>query len=351
MIRKSAAIAALAGVLSLVLHIFGISFYGSSLPELRANEESVSLIELGNTFEEFNDNTTDPVQPESAETPDPPVEDTIKPNTADIPISETLVASPNPQQVSSPDVGAPVAPRSELQEEVPTEPVAPSNPEPATDADTSVTSAVDPKPERLAALPPTDGSTAPVPPLESTAVEPEIPSSVDEPTNEPPEEQAAPSDQAVSVSKRPRLPDRRPATDTPKSLDGFSNFDNLRNPTQTLESPLSLYQKEGADPFRASSGRNQTSGRGVGNSDTTNYAGQVLVHLNQTPVVYVPVRGFAQVFFEINPDGSLAWVDIVDSSGSPEIERAARDQVIRAAPFPRPPSGSSRRLSFYYQNS
>ncbi len=348
MIRKSAAIAALAGVLSLILHIFGISFYGSSLPKLRSKEESVSLIELGNTFEELTEDTTDPVQPESAETPEPPVEDTIKPDTADIPISETLVASPDPQQVSSPDVGAPVAPQSELQEEVPTEPVAPSSAEPATDAETTATP---PAPQRLAALPPTDAPTAPVPPLESAAVEPEIPSSVDEPTTELPEEQTGASDQAVTVSKRPRLPDRRPTTETPKSLDGFSNFDNLRNPTRTVESPLSLYQKEGADPFRASRSRNHSSGRGTGNSNTTNYAGQVLVHLNQAPVVYVPVRGFAQVFFEINPDGSLAWVDIVDSSGSPEIERAARDQVIRAAPFPRPPSGSSRRLSFYYQNS
>ncbi|UWR03043.1 TonB family protein [Ruegeria conchae] len=348
MIRKSAAVAALAGALSLVLHILGISFYGPSLPQLRSKEESVSLIELGNTFEEFTEDTTDPVQPESAEPPEPPVEDTIRPDTADIPISETLVASPDPQQVSSPDVGAPVAPQSELQEGVPTEPVAPSSAEPAADA---VTTATPPAPERLAALPPTDAPTAPVPPLESAAVEPEIPSSVDEPTTELPEEQTGASDQAVSVSKRPRLPDRRPATDTPRSLDGFSNFDNLRNPSRTVESPLSLYQKEGADPFRTSSGRNQSSGRGAGNSDTTNYAGQILVHLNQTPVVYVPVRGFAQVFFEINPDGSLAWVDIVDSSGSPEIERAARDQVIRAAPFPRPPSGSSRRLSFYYQNS
>ena len=57
------------------------------------------------------------------------------------------------------------------------------------------------------------------------------------------------------------------------------------------------------------------------------------------------------MFFQIDPDGSLAWVEIVDSSGSLEVERAAREQVRRAAPFPRPPSGTSRKLSFFYQNN
>lgn len=78
--------------------------------------------------------------------------------------------------------------------------------------------------------------------------------------------------------------------------------------------------------------------------------GLVLVHLNQSEPVYVSARGFAQVFFQIDPDGSLAWVDIVDTSGSAELERAAKEQVRRAAPFPRPPNGTSRKLSFYYQN-
>ncbi|KIC39069.1 energy transducer TonB [Ruegeria sp. ANG-R] len=350
MIRKSALVATAAGLLSLFVHFLGISFFGPNLPELRTDGGSKNSVELGNSFEDFTEVTPDPVEPEPAETPEPPVEELVEPERAAIPISETLVASPDPQQVTSPDVGSAASPQPEAPEEALTEPVAPSRTETAKNAEAEVTSPVTPEPDRLAALSPTDEASAPVEPSENTTVAPEIPSTIDEPTPEEPREETDASEQAVTVSKRPRLPDRRPVPETQPSLDGFSSFENLRNPERTVESPLSRYQKEGADPFRTSSARNPTTGRGRGNSNTTNYAGQVLVHLNRAPVVYVPVRGFAQVFFEINPDGSLAWVDIVDSSGSPEIERAAREQVMRAAPFPRPPSGSSRKLSFYYQN-
>lgn len=351
MIRKSALVAAAAGLLSLFLHFLGISFFGPSLPGIQTNAGSNNSIELSNSFEDFTEVTPDPVQPEPAETPEPPVEEVIEPERAEIPISETLVASPDPQQVTSPDVGPPASPQSEAPGERPIEPVAPSSNETAANAAPEIAPPVAPEPDRLAALPPSDVPTGPVVPLENTAANPEIPNTIDVPAPEEAEGETDTSEQAVAVSKRPRLPDRRPEPEAQSSLEGFSNFDNLRNPERTIESPLSLYQKRGTDPFTTSNSQNQSSGRGTGNSNTTNYAGQVLVHLNRAPVVYVPVRGFAQVFFEISPDGSLAWVDIVDSSGSPEIERAAREQVIRAAPFPRPPSGSSRRLSFYYQNS
>ncbi|SDX53368.1 outer membrane transport energization protein TonB [Ruegeria halocynthiae] len=342
MIRKSALVAAAAGLLSLFLHFLGINFFGPNLTENRSDDGPINAVELGNSFENFTEITPDPVQPEPAVTPEPPIEEVITPERAEIPISETHVASPDPKQVTSPDVGAPASPQSEVQEEVLTEPVAPSSTETTANSDAAVTPPVTQEPERLAALPPANDPAAPVIPSENAEVDPEIPSAIDEPETDT-------SEQAVTVSKRPRLPDRRPAPETQSGLSGFKNFDKLRFPETTLESPLSRYQKEGTDPFTAN--RNQSTGRGTGNSNTTNYAGQVLVHLNRAPVVYVPVRGFAQVFFEINPDGSLAWIDIVDSSGSPEIERAAKEQVMRAAPFPRPPSGSSRRLSFYYQNN
>ncbi len=348
MIRRSAAVAAIAVLLSLFLHALGFSLFGPGLPERKSDNDNANAIELSNSFEDFTEPTSDPIQPEPAEALEPPIEDIIEP---EVPISETLVASPDPHPATSPDIGAPIEPQSDAPAEAPIEPDAPTDIATESNPDTPVTPPIEPQADQLAALPPAEIPPAPIVPPETTTVEPEIPNTVEEPSPETPEVGTETSEQAVAVSKRPRLPDERPAPAPQKTLEGFSNFDNLRNPEQTVESPLIRYQREGADAFRTSRGRNQTTGRGVGNSDTTNYAGQVLIHLNQTPVVYVPVRGFAQVFFEINPDGSLAWVDIVDSSGSPEIERAAKDQVIRAAPFPRPPSGSSRKLSFYYQNS
>ncbi len=347
MIRNSAIVAAIAGLFSLFLHYLAISVLSPGMPEQRSDDESVSLIELGNSFEALAEDTTEPVQPEPAETPTPPLEDIIEPESAEVPISETFVASSNPQQVPSPDVEAPVTSQPDIQQEAPTEPVNAEEIATVENEESVVTEPIAPQPDQLAVLQPTETPVEPVNPVEDSAVEPEIPDTAFDPSSELPE---VASEQAVVASKRPRLRNQGPAPDRQNTLDGFRNFDNLRNPQQIVDSPIDLYVEEGVDPFRASNDRNQSTGRGGGNSDTTNYAGQVLVHLNQAPVVYVPVRGFAQVFFEINPDGSLAWIDIVDSSGSPEIERAARNQVERAAPFPRPPSGSSRRLSFYYQN-
>jgi TonB family protein len=222
----------------------------------------------------------------------------------------------------------------------------------ASDAEASAA----PEPQLLAAVPAPDSAAVPVVPSESEALRAETFETNVEPLEDgsetaTTESETQDSEQAVAVSKRPRLPGRRPSAEPRGTLSGFSNFDNLRNPEQIVDSPLTLFQRDSIDPFAKSRDQSRSGGRGPGNSNVTNYAGQVLVHLNRVPVVYVPVRGFAQVFFEINADGSLAWVDIVDSSGSLEIERAAKEQVQRAVPFPLPPGGSSRKFSFYYQNS
>ncbi|EEE37717.1 TonB family C-terminal domain protein [Rhodobacteraceae bacterium KLH11] len=364
MIRKSAFVAGVAALLSLLLHVLGLGLFGADLPQQQAGEGAGEAVELGTTFEELADVAPEPVTPEEAETPEPPTEEAAEPDSAEIPTSQALVASPDPGRVTSPDVGVSEAVQPDASDEVIAESVAPPTPDTVTSAEPAATQPVEAEPvddvaqapvtsepEQLAALPPVDTPTSdPVTPPEQAEVSPESTEVVEEPVQEEADIDAGASEQAVLASKRPRLPDRRPAAEPEPTLDGFRSFDNLRNPQQVVESPLTRYQKEGADPFRVSSGQSQQGGRGRGNSSTTNYAGEVLVHLNRAPVVFVTVRGFAQVFFEINPDGSLAWVNIVDSSGSRELERAAREQIRRAAPFPPPPGGKSRKLSFYYQN-
>lgn len=369
MIRTSAIVAAAAVLLSLFLHFLGLTVTATDLTPEQAESGAGNAVELSSSFEEFAEPAPEPAEPETAETPEPPVEEAVEPDQAEVPITQALVASPNPEQVTSPDIGSPSEPQPEV-----SDPVETTGPEPVTEATPPVTPPVEtaeavepasepaeaesetapepvaPEPVELAALPPVETPAAPITPPELEAVEPEIQISPEETPDEEAEIDPDATEQAVETSKRPRLPNRRPETERTASLEGFRNFENLRNPQQTVESPLASYRKEGRDPFRVSSGQNQPDGRGNGNASTTNYAGQVLVHLNRAPVVFVSVRGFAQVFFQINADGTLDWVEVVDSSGSAELESAAREQVRRAAPFPPPPSGRSRRLSFYYQN-
>ena len=372
MIRKSAYVAVAAILISLMVHVFGLSLTAPNLANPQVEGSVTDTVALGNSFEDLAEALPEPVEPEPAEVPEPPAETPPEPERAEIPTSKALVASPDPQRTRSPDTGTgpitqdeppepevnqPVgqseAEASASDERTTTPPVEPDtvaeSPQSPPDTSTSpvdtptAEEAASPEPEQLAALPEPEAATVPVIPLESEAVDPEI--SVEEAEAEPEE-----SAQAVTASIRPRLLERGPPAEPPVSLNNFRNFDNLQFPEETIESPLDVYQREGLDAFTARRSGNRSGGRGPGNADTTNYVGRVLVHLNRTPPVYVKTRGYAQVFFQIDPDGTLAWVDIIRSSGSTDVELAAKEQVRAAEPFPRPPGGVSRKLSFYYQN-
>ncbi|WP_170411400.1 energy transducer TonB family protein [Ruegeria atlantica] len=378
MIRRSAMIAAAAILVSLFLHLMGLSVTGQRLAEGTPDGQANESIELSTTFEDLAGVVAEPVEPEPAEAPEPPVE--TPPEEPEIPVSEALVASENPQEVYAPDIG-----EAEVVQSIATEPVEPdvadtentaeedaaasddANETPPVEAETAaeVTEGnpeadiaepevateiqpVAPAPQELAALPitPSPEAAIPVVPLEAEAIDPDDPV-------EPTEQDAAEdgTELAVTSSIRPQRADRQPTPERRGVLNGARDFSELQFPTEEVESPLYAYRREGLDAFTSGSSGSRSGGRGPGNSDTTNYAGEVLVHLNRAPPIFVAARGFAKVFFEINPDGTLAWVDVIDSSGSSEVDRAARAQVQAASPFPLPPGGVSRKLSFFYTSN
>ncbi|WP_240336703.1 TonB family protein [Tropicibacter sp. Alg240-R139] len=386
--RGSLVIAALALVLSMLIHLFGLGLTfrvgGPDGPPDSAGD----AVPVGTTFEELAEDAAEPVEPEPAEEPEPPVETSPEPEEADIPTSQAQVASSDPQQVESPDIGSatevspepaePVEPTTDSVDEVGTQqgtgaeeevtppleaepvaeaPVAPPverlvetedvSPDPSESAEPEQLAAVKPQ----AAQEPIEQSTVPVVPVETDPVIPESAEQVEPEETEKPDTGVG-SALAVTSSIRPRPPSRqsKPIDTTPDSLfNSARNFDSLRFPEQAIESPLTTYRRKGVDAFADANVGAQPGARGGGNSDTTNYAGRVLVHLNNAPTTHVPGRGHAQVYFEINPDGSLGRVNIVDSSGSIKIDNAAKAQVRAAAPFPKPPSGKSRTMSFYYR--
>ncbi|WP_282119667.1 energy transducer TonB family protein [Ruegeria atlantica] len=378
MIRRSVMIAVVAILVSLFLHLMGLSVTGQRLAEDAPGGQAPESIELSTTFEDLAEVVAEPIEPEPAEAPEPPVE--RLPEEPEIPVSEALVASENPQEVYAPDIG-----EAEVVQPTATEPVEPDvaetentsegdaaasedfdetppvEAETATDVPEGIPEAVaiepevatevqpvSPQPQELAALPvnPSPEAAIPVVPLESEAIEPDDP--VD-PTEQDANEDV--TELAVTSSIRPQRPERQPTPERRGVLNGARDFSELQFPSEVVESPLYAYRREGLDAFTSGSSGSRSGGRGPGNSDTTNYAGEVLVHLNRAPPVFVAARGFAKVFFEINPDGTLAWVDVIDSSGSSDVDRAARAQVQAASPFPLPPGGVSRKLSFFYTSN
>ncbi len=162
-----------------------------------------------------------------------------------------------------------------------------------------------------------------------------------------PEEAETGASSAVARSLRP--PKDRPSAE---ALGVPDRPRQLRASPGRVVSPLAAYKNSGVDLLSgAGGGASAFSGaRGPGNATATNYAGQILMRLNRAPVVYASARGVARVSFQINADGSLGWIRILNSSGSRDIEEAARAQVRSAAPFPRPPSGTSKTLVFNYRN-
>ncbi|MEM6890818.1 MAG: TonB C-terminal domain-containing protein [Pseudomonadota bacterium] len=301
--------------------------------------------------------TAGSVEPEVGETPDPEV---LEPSSgAGEQVAEAPAAAPAgtdsateiPQGETETDASA--------AEPAPVTPTAPP------------TAAAEP--QRLAALPtpqvvqppvalsPVDPAV-PVVPLAPAPPEPEEQSEIAEPPPTPAQTDPADKDaaeaspQAVTTSLRPRERAERPRQAPLGATDGLTNLRTSRlAPSELIESPLTSYQRDGNNVFAGRRGGSRSSGlgfrddRGPGNSDVTNYAGAVLAHVNRTPPIAVSARGWARVFFEINPDGSLAWIDVIDGSNSIEVERAAKAQLQSAVPLPRPPGGKSRKLNFVYR--
>lgn len=398
MIPRSTAIAAAAILLSLLVHFFGVGLVSREQQQQPAEAAPTNEVAVGNAFEDVAEAISEPVQPAPIPEPEPEPQPVPEPESADTPTSQALVASANPQRVPSPDTGITQAVRPEstgptetqlgetpdpttIEPSSGTENViaeAPSTPPDGNDALTEVpqgspdgqatpveavpvtpapTPPVAAAPRQLAALPP----VAPSGPLEQETIEPKPETTLVAPQPESSENtideaDTAPSERTVTTSLRPQLRSPDQSSEKNGASDGAPDLSTTRlAPSQIIESPLAAYKRDGTNAFAGRSGGVQSGGigfrnsSGPGNSNVTNYAGQVLVHLNRVSPVAVSGRGWARVFFEINPDGTLAWVQIIDGVGSPDIERAAKEQVRKGEPFPRPPEGKSRKLNFVYR--
>lgn len=402
MIRRSTGLAAAALILSLVIHFFGINLTFSSGFDQVASDPESETVELGSSFDELADLAVEPVDPEPVEAVDPiePEEQTPpNPQEVEVPTTEVLVASPNPQQTFAPDTGltppvsedievsdtpestdnqepgepdpsggdqsvvadARLAPPVETTEETSAQPPV-SIEAPLDTAPAEQTPVADPEPQNtLGPVPSAPQVTAPVGEVIAALPAETTPSVLaDIAPSEDAEEQTTDAEResgAVTASVRPPARTREPFPEEQDTFGDESTAESEAAAARNLISPLTLYSRDGIDLFAGqrresrTQGGGSTGGRGPGNADTTNYAGLVLVHLNRKPPIAVSARGWARVTFRINPDGTLASVDIIDGSGSSEIDRAAKSQVRLGEPFPRPPSGRTRMLTFVYRSN
>ena len=237
------------------------------------------------------------------------------------------------------------------------DPVAPEEPETDQSRSEAVAALTVPVVPALPVAPSPEPAAIPVVPSQPDVIEPEPPETT-EALSEPSEgKDTEGTELAVTSSPRPRVPDRQPVEDTAGVQDGTADeVDSLFDPSRRVESPITVFQRDGVDLFSGQNRSSQSGNRGfagsggTGNSDQTNYKGRVLVHLNRFANTRVSARGWVRVTMTINGDGSLGSIAVVDSSGSEEIERLAITTARRAAPFPKPPSGLARTLTFPYSS-
>jgi TonB family protein len=363
MIRGSTLVALAAVLLSLLVHGLGLSFTAREDHPPANDGGAPEMTDVGGGFQDFADPITKTATPEPAAVPDPPSVTSPQPVTDETPTSQALVASDTPQNVMTPDTGTAVVVEPNAAE--PSESATPASEttettESTESAETTVPSGGEDETntsETVSSIAPTPAPPpSPAQPPEPEMLQPEQPeitiaSLPDEPGILAAVESKDASSPAVTSSLRP--PKERPSAADLGAPDPEQppNAGNGNSPG-VIESPLAAYKRSGVNPFTggASGATGAGGSRAAGNSRTTNYVGQVLVQLNHAPVLYASAHGAARVQFQINPDGTLAWVRVLSSSGTADIERAARAQIQSAAPFPPPPKGTSPTLAFVYKN-
>ena len=204
--------------------------------------------------------------------------------------------------------------------------------------------------QQVAEVQPQDIKPQEIAPVEELAIQPLTSAEAIAPVNEAPEETVAaiepvpvpdmrPKDLPVKVAEaKPVQPVKKTQTKKPEAQ---------RQPsTQKGKSRANAVQGAGgaADQV-ASQGSSENQGRStvLGNSDRTNYKGQVQRAL-QRAMRRVRSRdaGLATVSFVVSKDGSVSSIRISRSSGNPQVDEVALELVRRAAPFPPIPAEEGR---------
>lgn len=345
---------ALAGVVSLALHVLGFAAFVAPDDEagLIQGGQAGNVAILGNSFADMSTGAPSPVEPDPIDTVEPEVEqaveverqpEDVRPETAEIASSSDVVetvqpelnqttprttarqASAETQDTVSPDVAEPVKAASETG--VPVDATTTSAPivpaAPAAPSETTSQSMA----EAAKAVQPDEQNNREA----DEIVQPE-PETVTAETETDPAPQAS-----ARPETRPERPVRQPARQTTGS---GATQDAVRG------------QSDGREDGQAASSSRSSSSASQGNTQAaSNYPGQVFKRLSRVRKPRGLGRGRAVVAFRVSSNGNLAAVSIARSSGNRKIDRAALQHVRRAAPFPSPPRGAQTQFSFSFEGN
>jgi protein TonB len=145
---------------------------------------------------------------------------------------------------------------------------------------------------------------------------------------------------APQVATRRAAPEPAPAQQTRATPQPQGNAD--RNASRGTNTGQEI------DKAATAPARQATAQGDGGAAASASYGRAVLTQISRTSKARAPSRGRTVVAFSISDAGALASVKVLQSSGSPDLDRVALDHIRRAAPFPKPPAGARRQFSFEF---
>ncbi|MCY1707437.1 TonB family protein [Pannonibacter sp. SL95] len=283
--------------------------------------------------------------------------DTLTPETPD--------PEPQPQPAETPPVAPPVTePVTEpvRPTEAPRPPVAAIEPaplQPAADPTPPVAAPVV-LPEPLAAdptatlalaaaapsAPPAQKPAEPVPAVAPSSLAPVVPVEAVKPLPEPVKPEPAKPEPKKADTPKPRKPSKPAAAKARTAAAQTSAKTNAKTSAPAAPAQGGAGGQSNVTALAGGAGRIGT-GDAEGNSDVTNYPGQISRALRRA-LYYPPsakrrrLTGETLVSFVVAKGGNASSIRVARSSGVPELDEAALETVRRAAPFPAIPPAARR---------
>lgn len=163
----------------------------------------------------------------------------------------------------------------------------------------------------------------------------------------PPEPEPEPEPKPEpKVAKAEPKPEKKPEKKVEKKKEPVKAAEKPKEKAE--DKPKEKAKEKKAASAGATGAKESAKAKGGAEMSPAAFHKAVIKKINRTKKKRVSDRGTVLVVFSIAKDGGLASVRVGQSSGSAELDQIAVDHIRRSAPFPAPPPGEGKNLSFKF---
>ena len=164
----------------------------------------------------------------------------------------------------------------------------------------------------------------------------------------PPEPEPEPEPKPEpKVAKAEPKPEKKPEKKVEKKKEPVKAAEKPKEKAEDKPKKEKAKEKKSASAG-ATGAKESAKAKGGAEMSPAAFHKAVIKKINRTKKKRASDRGTVLVVFSIAKDGGLASVRVGQSSGSAELDQIAVDHIRRSAPFPAPPPGEGKNLSFKF---